>query len=185
MMQRLLAKPLFWEKGFLPTCVRCRDGRDLTKESPFSFFFVLRKLAIFFWWCVSCMSPCNTSVRAFREKKISRWETNKFENCRYESARMLEVLKLLFQQFLYLTSSERDMSGPILGVLSNNRWSWGTLHTWLLKSYGPNASMFCAGNGEKLFCVRESCLNITCYLSWLLEASNDINSSKHTFLNSE
>jgi hypothetical protein len=47
------------------------------------------------------------------------------KDCRYESVRMLEVLKLLFQQFLNLSSSQRDMSGPILGTLSNGRWSWG------------------------------------------------------------
>ncbi len=35
------------------------------------------------------------------------------------------VLKLLFQQFLNLSSSQRDMSGPILGALSNNRLSGG------------------------------------------------------------
>jgi hypothetical protein len=52
---------------------------------------------------------------------ISRWEINNFENCWYKSVRILEVLKLLFQQFLNLKSSQRDMSGPILGDLSNNR----------------------------------------------------------------
>ncbi len=57
---------------------------------------------------------------------ISRWETNKFENCWYESVRILEVLKLLFQQFLNLSNSQRDMSCPILGALSNNRWSGST-----------------------------------------------------------
>ncbi len=35
----------------------------------------------------------------------------------------LEVLKLLFQQVLNLSSSQQDMSGQILGDLSNNRWS--------------------------------------------------------------
>jgi hypothetical protein len=30
---------------------------------------------------------------------ISRWEINKFDNCWYKSVRLLEVLKLLFQQF--------------------------------------------------------------------------------------
>ncbi len=40
----------------------------------------------------------------------------------YESV-ILEVLKLLFQQFLNLPSFQRDMSGPILGDLSNNTWS--------------------------------------------------------------
>ncbi len=41
----------------------------------------------------------------------------------YKSVRILEVLKLLSQQFLNLPSSQRDMSGPIFGDLSNNRWS--------------------------------------------------------------
>ncbi len=58
---------------------------------------------------------------------ISCWEINKFENCWYKSVRFLEVLKLLFQQFLNLSSSQWDMSGPIFGNLSNNRWSGGTL----------------------------------------------------------
>jgi hypothetical protein len=58
---------------------------------------------------------------------ISRWENNKFENCWYESVRILEVLKLLFQQFLNLSSSQRDMSGPMLGDLSDNRWSGGVM----------------------------------------------------------
>ncbi len=52
---------------------------------------------------------------------ISCWEINKFENCSYKSVRILEVLKLLFQQFLNLSSSERDVRGTILGDLSNNR----------------------------------------------------------------
>ncbi len=53
---------------------------------------------------------------------ISRWEISKFENCSYKSVRILEVLKLLFQQFLNFSSSQRDVSGPILADLSNNRW---------------------------------------------------------------
>jgi hypothetical protein len=56
---------------------------------------------------------------------ISHWEINKFENCWYKSVMILEVLKLLFQHFLNLSSSQRDMRGPILGALSNNRWSGG------------------------------------------------------------
>ncbi len=36
-----------------------------------------------------------------------------------------EVLKLSFQQFMKLSSSQRDMSGSILGDLSNHRWSRG------------------------------------------------------------
>ncbi len=55
---------------------------------------------------------------------ISCWEHfNTFENCWYKGVRILEVLKLLFQQFLNLSSSQRDMSGPILADRSNNRWS--------------------------------------------------------------
>jgi hypothetical protein len=53
-------------------------------------------------------------------------EINKFENCWYKSVRILEVLKLLFPQFLNLSSSQRDMSGPRFGDLSNDRWSGGT-----------------------------------------------------------
>jgi hypothetical protein len=57
---------------------------------------------------------------------ISRWEIKKFENCRYKSVRIWYALKLLFQQFLNLSSSQGDMSDPRLGALSNNRWSGGT-----------------------------------------------------------
>ncbi len=39
---------------------------------------------------------------------ISCWEINSFENCWYKSVRIIEVLKLLFQQFLNLSSSQRD-----------------------------------------------------------------------------
>jgi hypothetical protein len=53
---------------------------------------------------------------------ISRCQINKFENCWYRSVRILKVLKLLFQQSLNLSSSQRDMSGPILEYLSNHRW---------------------------------------------------------------
>ncbi len=65
---------------------------------------------------------------------ISRWEINKFKNCRYKSARILEVLKLLFQQFLNLSSSQRDRSGPeslskmALGRLFSTVTSWSTKH---------------------------------------------------------
>jgi hypothetical protein len=58
---------------------------------------------------------------------ISHWEIPKFKNCWYKSARILGVLKLLFQQFLNLSSSQQDMSGAILGHLSNIRWSGGNL----------------------------------------------------------
>ncbi len=62
---------------------------------------------------------------------ISCGKIKKFENCWYKSVRILEVLKLSFQQFLHLWSSQRDMSGPKLGALSNNRWSRGNLPTVL------------------------------------------------------
>ncbi len=58
---------------------------------------------------------------------ISRWKMNNFKNCWYKSVKILEVLKFLFQQLSNLSSSQRNMSGPILGELSNNRWSWGTV----------------------------------------------------------
>ncbi len=56
---------------------------------------------------------------------MSRWEINKCEYCWYKSVRIIDVLKLSFQQFLNLSSSQRDMSDPKLGALSNNMWSWG------------------------------------------------------------
>ncbi len=56
---------------------------------------------------------------------MTRWEINKLENCWYKCVRILDVLQLLFQQFLNLSSSQRDMSGPIFEALSNKRWLWG------------------------------------------------------------
>ncbi len=44
---------------------------------------------------------------------ISRGENDKFENCWYKSVRILEILKLLFQQFLNLSSSQRDIRGTV------------------------------------------------------------------------
>jgi hypothetical protein len=54
---------------------------------------------------------------------LSPWELEKFENCRNKSFRTSKILKLLYQQFSNLIISQRDMSGPRLGTLSNNRWS--------------------------------------------------------------
>ncbi len=45
----------------------------------------------------------------------------------HTSVRILKVLKLLFQQFSNLSSFHQGISGPILGALSNNRWSGGTI----------------------------------------------------------
>jgi hypothetical protein len=55
------------------------------------------------------------TVPLILDHSFSRWEVNKFKNCLYKSVRILEVLKLLFQQYLNLSSSQRDKSGPILG----------------------------------------------------------------------
>ncbi len=54
---------------------------------------------------------------------ISRWELDKFQNCWNKSLRTSNIRTLLHQQFLILLISQRDMSGPRLGALSNNRWS--------------------------------------------------------------
>jgi hypothetical protein len=57
---------------------------------------------------------------------IPRWELEKFQNCWNKSFRTFKILTLLCQQFLNLLISQRGMSGPRLGALSNNRW-WGYL----------------------------------------------------------
>jgi hypothetical protein len=54
---------------------------------------------------------------------VSRWELDKFENCWNKSFRTTKILTLLYQQFSNLLISQRDMSCPRLGALSNNRWS--------------------------------------------------------------
>jgi hypothetical protein len=68
---------------------------------------------------------------------ISRLEMNRFENCWYKSIRILEVLKLLFQQFLNFSSSQQDMSGPRLRALPNNRWSGDTCFRKTWKKWTP------------------------------------------------
>ncbi len=67
---------------------------------------------------------------------ISRWEINKFENCWYKRVRILEVLKHLFQNFLNLSTSQRDMSGPKSWDLFNNRLSWGEVELWPVGNKG-------------------------------------------------
>jgi hypothetical protein len=56
---------------------------------------------------------------------ISHWELDKFKNCWDKSCRTSKILTLLYEQLLNLLISQQDISGPILGDLSNNRWSWG------------------------------------------------------------
>jgi hypothetical protein len=58
--------------------------------------------------------------------RISRWELDKFKNCWNKSFRTFKILTLLYQQFSNLLISQRDMNGPRLGALSNNRWSGST-----------------------------------------------------------
>jgi hypothetical protein len=56
---------------------------------------------------------------------ISRWVLDKFKNYWNKSFRTSKILPLLYQQFSNLLISQRDMSGPRLGALSNNRWLGG------------------------------------------------------------
>jgi hypothetical protein len=66
---------------------------------------------------------------------ISHWELDKFENCWNKSIRTCKILTLLYQQFLNLIISQRDMSGPRLGALSNNRWSGGKIEGRIISTY--------------------------------------------------
>jgi hypothetical protein len=52
---------------------------------------------------------------------LSRWELDKFKNCLNKSFRTSKIQTLLYQQFLNLFISQRDMSGPKLVTLFNNR----------------------------------------------------------------
>jgi hypothetical protein len=58
---------------------------------------------------------------------ISRSELGKFKNCWNIIFRTSKILTLLYQRFSNLLISQRDMSGPRLGSLSNNGWSGGSL----------------------------------------------------------
>jgi hypothetical protein len=57
---------------------------------------------------------------------ISCSELDKFKNCWNKSFIISRILTLTYQQFSNLLTSQRDMSGPRLGTLPNNRWSGGT-----------------------------------------------------------
>jgi hypothetical protein len=82
-----------------------------TKNHPekFMFCFYASSFLSFFW--------------------VLGWELGKFKNCWNKSFRTSEILTLLYQQFSNLLISQRNMSGPRLGELSNDRWSGGTLRT--------------------------------------------------------
>jgi hypothetical protein len=141
-------------------CYR-EDDCTLTCKSSFihssrmvSCFFVLAEQSFYQW--VSAQPGALTGSDVFKVipdhqlldsapnlgPLISRWEINKFKNCRYKSVRILEVLKLLFQQFLNLSRSQRDMSGPILGSLSNYRWSGGTTRKLKMVNVFRNHTLF-------------------------------------------
>ncbi len=62
---------------------------------------------------------------------ISSWELiGKFKNCWNKSFWKSKILTVLYQQFSNLLISQRDMSGPRLGALSNNRWSVGSIYSF-------------------------------------------------------
>ncbi len=86
-------------------------------------------LRIRYWFCLFMIMSLTDHLLLDSASNIRplipRWEINKFKNCWYKSVRIVEVLKLLFRQFLNFSSSQRDMSGPIWGDLSNNRWLGG------------------------------------------------------------
>jgi hypothetical protein len=52
---------------------------------------------------------------------IPHWELDILKNCRNKSFRTFKILTLLYQQFSNWLISQRDMSGPRLGALSNNK----------------------------------------------------------------
>ncbi len=64
---------------------------------------------------------------------IHCWELDKIKNCRNKSFRISKVLTLLYQQLSDLLISQRYISGPRLGALSNNRWSGGIMSIICIK----------------------------------------------------
>ncbi len=95
----------------------------------------------------------------------SRWEINKVENCWYKSGMILEVLKLLFQQSLNLSSFQRDMSSPILGTLSINRWlrsspSGILIHVIVIRNKSTTSWSW------GMNCHRDPCCNLN-EISWI------------------
>ncbi len=64
---------------------------------------------------------------------ILRWELDKSESCWNKSFRTSKILTLLYQQVSNLLSSQRDISGPRLGALSNDRWL-GVYNSYIVSS---------------------------------------------------
>ncbi len=106
---------------------------------------------------------------------------NKFKNCWYRGVRIFSGSKALFQQFLNLSSSQRHMSGPILGDLSSDRRSGVIIITEVLVlgyyvfarelciSYDSNKNsslelMTARGNTE----FRRDQWNLTCPRLWFM-----------------
>jgi hypothetical protein len=84
------------------------------------------------WQCVN-LHPMLPPDHLFLDRSpntgplISHWELDKFKICWNKSFRTSKILTLLYQQFSNLLISQRDMSGPRLGALSNYRWSGGNM----------------------------------------------------------
>ncbi len=79
---------------------------------------------------------------------------DKYKNCWNKSFRTSKILTLLYQQFSDSLISQRDMSGPRLGALSNNRWLGGTVSNCIWMRWESNMNcqiiiltsfMFCLG----------------------------------------
>jgi hypothetical protein len=101
------SKPLRWYAD--SSKIWLRFGRTF-KEEAMLFLIYVNVPQITYSWTVPRILDHSYLVLKSTRSKIAD-----------TSVRILEVLKLLFQQFLILSSFQRDMSGPVLRALSNNR----------------------------------------------------------------
>ncbi len=104
-----------WHGSFCP--VWPRDQGQIDDNNEKNIFHALQKLRMYpsntYYWTVPLLLDYSYLVGILTNLKIS--ETKSF--------RTSKILTLLYQQFLNLLISLRDMNGPRLGTLSNNRWS--------------------------------------------------------------
>ncbi len=107
---------------------------------------------------------------------ISRWELDKFKNCWNNSFRTSKILTLLYQQFLNLSSSEWDMSGPRLGTLSNNRWSGVSL---MSIDFYVNSALFIKMDVSFFWNGKRSIKRI---ISWLMKECYNMNEIRRLIL---
>ncbi len=110
----------------------------------------------------------------------------RFKNCWNKSFRTSKILTFLYQEFSNLLISQRDMSGPRLGALSNNRWLGGIsdatvlthmcLAVWQTRAQSPNT------NARKLSAAKGPSCNLpahpecSCWwspLPWQRQLSQD------------